>query len=212
MSDKKFFDSFDRVVCINLPSRSDRKLNFITQCKKYNLGNFEFFNAIDGNSLSNNHYPLLNGAYGLILSNIEILKNAKNDKLNNILIMEDDCVFSDEITKIDSYLEQLPSDWDMFYLGGNHNIGWGNTPPPYEVNEMIVKLHNTFTTHFVAINSKLFDVLIDELSTFSYPIDVIYTKIQKKYNVYCTKITITTQLEGFSNIENKFVNYSNVIK
>jgi len=210
MNNKKFFDSFDRVVCINLPYRTDRKVNFLSQCEKYNLGNFEFFNAIDGNTLPNPH-PISNGNFGLILSNIEILKIAKEDNLNNILIIEDDCDFNDKIIEINSYLNKLPDDWDMFYLGGNHNIGWGDTLPPYEINDKIVKLHNTFTTHFVAVKSKMFEVLLEELATFSYPIDVIYTKIQKKYNVYCTKDMVASQKEGYSNIENKFVNYSNVI-
>jgi hypothetical protein len=210
MNNKKFFNYFDRAVCINLPSRPDRKLNFITQCEKYNLGNFDFFNAIDGNTLSNPN-PISNGNFGLILSNIKILKKAKEDNLNSILIMEDDCDFNDKIINIDSYLDKLPDDWDMFYLGGNHNTWWGGSIPPYEINDKIIKLHNTFTTHFVVIKSKMFEILIEELSTFSNPIDVIYTKIQKKYNVYCTKDTIATQKEGFSNIENKYVDYSRFI-
>lgn len=211
MSQKKFFENFDRVVCINLPRRADRKIDFINQCKKYNLGKFEFFNAIDGN-IANNTFKISNGSFGLILSNIEIIKKAKEDNLNNILIIEDDCSFNDKIKIIDEYFKILPEDWDMFYIGGNHNIGWNGTPEPTHINEKIIKLHYTFTTHFVAINSKIFDVVIEELSRFSNPIDVIYTEIQKKYNVYCTKDIIATQKEGYSDIENKFVNYSNIIK
>lgn len=211
MIEKKFFENFDRVVCINLPHRTDRKANFLSQSKKYNLGDFEFFNAINGNNVTN-PYPILNGAFGLILSNLEILKKAKQDNLKNILIIEDDCVFNDEIKNIKSYMDLLPNDWDMFYLGGNHNIWWNGTNPPEVVNEKIIKLHYTFTTHFVLINSRMFDILINELSKFSNPIDVIYTYIQKNYNVYCTKNNIANQLEGFSDIENKFVDYSNVIK
>lgn len=211
MSEKNFFDNFDRVVCINLPHRTDRKANFLGQCKKYNLGKFEFFNAINGNNF-NNTFPISNGNFGLILSNLEILKKAKEDNLKNILILEDDCVFNDNIKNVQSYIDLLPNDWDMFYLGGNHNIGWNGTNPPIRVNDKIIKLHYTFTTHFVLINSKIFDIIIEELSKFSSPIDVIYTTIQKNHNVYCTKDIIATQLEGYSDIENKFVNYSNVIK
>jgi glycosyl transferase family 25 len=211
MNDKKFFDNFDRVVCINLPHRTDRKINFLSQSKKYDLGKFEFFNAINGNSL-NNPYRISNGNFGLILSNIEILKRAKEDNLKNILIIEDDCVFNDNIKNIDSYLQLVPDDWNMIYLGGNHNTWWNGTSEPVVINDKIIKLHYTFTTHFVVINSNIFDLVIEELSKFLNPIDVIYTTIQKKYNVYCTRDNIATQQEGYSDIENKFVNYSNLIK
>jgi GR25 family glycosyltransferase involved in LPS biosynthesis len=211
MSQKKFFENFDRVVCINLPHRVDRKIDFVTQCEKYDLGKFDFFNAFNGNNLENKN-PISNGNFGLILSNIEILKQAKKDNLNNILIIEDDCAFNDKIQIIDEYLKMLPDDWDMFYIGGNHNIGWKGTSHPIYINDKIVKLHYTFTTHFVAINNKIFNIVIDRLSKFQEPIDVIYTTIQKDFNVYCTKDIIATQKEGYSDIENKVVNYSNMIK
>ena len=211
MKEKKFFDNFDRVICINLPHRTDRKVSFLEQCEKYDLGKFEFFNAINGNDIKNN-YSISNGCLGLILSNIEIIKKAKNDGLNNLLIMEDDCVFNKQIEVIDDYLKMLPNNWDMLYLGGNHNIGWLGTSEPKKINDKIMKLHFTFTTHFVLINSRIFDVLIERLSKFNEPLDVIYTSIQKDYNVYCTTEMIASQKEGYSDIENKFVNYSNLIK
>ena len=175
------------------------------------MGNFEFFNAINGHAM-NNPFPISNGNFGLIQSNLEILKKAKDDNLKNIVIIEDDCIFNDNIKNINTYLQSLPDDWNMIYLGGNHNIGWNGTTEPVVINDKMVKLHFTFTTHFVAINSNIFDIVIEELSKFSNPIDVIYTTIQKNYNVYCTKELVATQQEGYSDIENKIVNYSNLIK
>ena len=209
MIEKKVFENFNKVVCINLHHRTDRKINFLSQCNIYNLGEFDFFTAINGNDLTNTH-PISNGNFGLIMSNIEILKKAKEDNLKNILIIEDDCIFNDNIKNIKPYLDALPNDWDMFYLGGNHNIGWNGITEPVIINDKIVKLHNTYTTHFVLINSNMFDILINELSKFLHPIDVTYSMIQKKYNVYCTKNTIATQQEGYSDIENKMVNYLNI--
>jgi hypothetical protein len=207
----KFFENFDKVYCINLKHRQDRKNNILTECEKHNLGKISFFDAYNGNEIKN-PYGILNGALGLILSNIDIIKDAKEKNYKNIIILEDDCYFTDEIKNIDSYLEMLPSDWDMFYLGGNHNVGWVGTEPPVKVNEKIVKLHNTFTTHFVAINSTLYDILLERLSNFDDPIDVIYTTIQKTHNVYCTSEIIANQMTGYSDIENKVVDYHGIIK
>ncbi len=87
-----FFEMFDNVYCVNLKHRQDRKANILSQCAKYKLGKVEFFEAINGKEHQNN-YNLLPGAFGLILSNIEILKNAKEKKYNSIIILEDDCYF-----------------------------------------------------------------------------------------------------------------------
>jgi hypothetical protein len=81
-----------------------------------------------------------------------------------------------------------------------------------KINEKIVKLHNTFTTHFVAINHNMYDVILERLLKFDNPIDVIYAGIQKNYNVYCTSTVIAKQLNGFSDIENKIIDYDWLIK
>jgi GR25 family glycosyltransferase involved in LPS biosynthesis len=206
-----FFEFFDKVYCINLKHREDRKISILNQCSKYKLGKINFFEAVNGNNHSNK-YNLLSGAIGLIMSNIEILKEAKEKNYEKILILEDDCYFTDEIQNINEYLDLIPSDWDMFYLGGNHQSGTQGVKPPLIINDKIIKLNNTLTTHFVAIKNKMFDVILDRISTFENPIDVIYTQLQRNYNVYCSCISIAKQINGYSDIENKIVDYHWLIK
>lgn len=206
----KLFDRFDKVYCINLEHREDRKNHILSECTKYNLGDLSFFKAINGNNISN-PYRISNGCLGLILSNIEILKEAKNNNYKSILILEDDCHFTNEVLDIDLYFDALPDDWDMLYVGGNHNIHMGDLPPK-QINEKIVKLHNTFTTHFVAINNNMYDVILARLSKFDKPLDVVYAGIQKLYNVYSTSKPIAKQLNGYSDIENKVIDYDWLIK
>lgn len=206
----KLFDRFDKVYCINLEHREDRKTHILSECAKYNLGELSFFKAINGNNISNS-YRISNGCLGLILSNIEILKEAKNNNYKTILILEDDCHFTNEVLDIDLYFDALPDDWDMMYVGGNHNIHMGDSPPK-QINEKIVKLHNTYTTHFVAINNNMYDVILARLSKFDKPLDVVYAEIQKLYNVYSTSKPIAKQLNGYSDIENKVIDYNWLIK
>jgi GR25 family glycosyltransferase involved in LPS biosynthesis len=206
----KLFDRFDKVYCINLEHREDRKNHILSECNKYELGDVSFFKAFNGNNFLN-PYKISNGCFGLILTNIEIIKEAKNNNYKNILILEDDCYFTREVLNINTYFDALPDDWDMLYLGGNHNTHIGNSPP-IVINEKIVKLHSTLTTHFVAINNHMYDVILARLSKFDNPIDVVYTGIQKLYNVYSTSKTIAKQLNGYSDIENRVVDYSQLIK
>jgi hypothetical protein len=206
----KLFDRFDKVYCINLEHRQDRKINILSEIIKYDLGELSFFKAFNGNDFLN-PYKIPNGCFGLILSNIEIIKEAKNNNYKNILILEDDCYFTSEVLNVDSYFDMLPDDWDMLYMGGNHNTHMGE-PLPKQINDKIVKLHNTFTTHFVAINHIMYDLILERLLKFDTAIDVMYAEIQKTHNVYSTSTAIAKQLNGYSDIENKVVDYTWLIK
>ena len=209
----RLFDRFDKVYCINLDRRPDRLENFKKEVEKYNLGEFERFPAYDRDNIDLTKYPpLINpGAIGLILSNLSIIKDAKKNNYKKILIIEDDCYFSDEVLNIDSYFDSLPDDWDLLYMGGNHNTHMGYQPP-LRINDKVVKLHHTFTTHFVGVNQTMFDIIEQSLSNTIQPIDVIYSDLQKKYNVYSFTPAIALQLDGFSDIEGNNINYGWLIK
>ena len=208
---KKLFDRFDKVYCINLPHRTDRRENFINEVNKYDLGDFEFFDAYYGGKLQNPH-NLLSGCIGLIQTNIDILNKCIKDNHDMIAIIEDDCIFSDEILNIDEYFNYLPEDWDMLYLGGNHNFHWSLAEKPIRVNEKVIKLRHTFTTHFVGIKRKMFEIILNKIQNFSEPIDVVYAELQKNYNVYSFYPSIAKQMAGYSDIENRQINYDFLIK
>jgi len=212
---KKLFDYFNKVVCLNLKKREDRKIKFISQSLNLDLGIFEFFEAIDGNLLDLSKYnpSLLPGEVGVMLSNLEIIKNAKENNLENILIIEDDCVFEEDmVSKFDFLYKEVPNDWDMIYFGGNHNLHWTNGIPNNIINDNVIKINHSFAIHCVAIKSHLFDEIIEMISTYSQQIDVMYCSLQKKYNVYSFYPAIAKQDVDFSDIQNKIVDYNYLIK
>jgi GR25 family glycosyltransferase involved in LPS biosynthesis len=203
----KLFDRFDKVFLINLKKRTDRLNDFIEQVNKFDLGKFEIFEAYDltdktSKELDINFSP---GAHGLITTNIEILKKSIEENYQTICIIEDDCFFKDNISEIDTYYNFLPSDWDILYFGGNHNHSGG--PPPIKINEHVIKLQHTYTTHFVCIKRHMFEGLIEEFSKFICPIDLMYLKFQRENNVYCFNPGICSQSPGFSDISGNNTNY-----
>ena len=205
----KLFERFDKSYCINLDKRPDRLENFNNQVIKYNLGNYIRVSAFDGDSLGYDTKitnGISNGNFGLLKTNINIIDDAISNKLNSILIMEDDCYFTEEIVNIDTYFNYLPNDWDMLYMGGNHII------EPTYINKKICKIRLTYTTHFVGIKSTVFQEILKILEPKNHPIDLLYTLIQQSYNVYTFTPAIAKQMVGFSNIENKIVNYNPFIK
>jgi len=209
----RLFDRFDKVYLVNLDRRPDRLENFKKQVEKYNLGNYERISAVDGLTINLFDFgnKLKSGELGLVLTNLQIIKDAKLKKYKNILILEDDCEFLDEVEKIEDYFKVLPSDWDMLYMGGNHNTHMG-IKGPVVVNEKVIKLHSTYSTHFIGIKDTLFDHIEIILSKHQDPLDVSYVKLQKIFNVYSFYPAIAKQIVDFSDIQNSVTDYNWLIK
>lgn len=209
----KLFDRFDKVYCVNLDKRPDRLENFKNQVEKYDLGEFTRVSAVDGSNINLNEYgnDLKPGELGLVLTNLKIIKEAKENNYESILILEDDCSFTDEILNIENYFSKLPLDWDMLYMGGNHNTHMG-VQGPIVVNEKVVKLHSTYSTHFIGIKKTLFDHIEIILSKYKEPLDVSYVKLQKIFNIYSFYPAIAKQIVDFSDIQNSITDYNWLIK
>ena len=208
----RLFDRFDKVYCINLDRRPDRLENFKKEVEKYNLGEFKRFSAYDGKQLNlTNEYNLKPGEIGIIKSNLDIIKDAKKNNYKTILIIEDDCVFRDEIINFEDYFKLLPSDWDMLYMGGNHNTHMG-VEPPLKINDKVVKLHSTYSAHFIGIKSSVFDQIEELLEKGQQPLDVEYVTLQKIFNCYSFTPALTSQLVNFSDIQELTTDYNWLIK
>lgn len=194
----------DKIYCVNLDRRADRWGETQVEMKRLNLQNRVFrYSAIDGNEVGGKN-RLLPGEHGLILTHINILKEAIDKGYSNILIFEDDVEFINDFENIDDYISKVPEDWDIIYLGGNHIRG------PRKVNDRISRVTKTYTTHAMLINSKSFQRLINELSKFNAQLDVIYTNLNLR--LYTCMPSIATQRVSFSDIQGGNVNYKPYIK
>jgi glycosyl transferase family 25 len=195
---------FEKIYYLNLSRRPDRNQECIDELSKYGIV-AERFNAVDAKEL--NLQPWM----GCLLSNLEIIKTAKSKGFKNILILEDDVIFNDNFNLFNSYIEQVPDNWDMIYLSGNHNEHSG-----YQINkisENIIKCFITYSTHSFAVKSSAYDLIINYLTNNqTKPVDVLYTDIQRMCNAYSLSPGITTQRVGFSDIENIVVDNQKYIK
>ena len=67
--------------------------------------------------------------------------------------------------------------------------------------------------HSVGINSKNFQLLIDELKKDNKPFDLILREVlQKKNNSYCIFPNITYQYSGISDIEGGYLDAEKITK
>lgn len=202
-------EHFDKIYCINLKRRQDRWKKCLLEFKKNNLEGIERYQAIDGklyNWSSTKYNPdLLKGELGILETHIIIITEALEKGYSSVLLLEDDVYFTPEIAKLDEYLNDVPSDWDMIHLGGNHTYGM----IPEMVTDKIMRLNNTFATEGVIIRNTIFQTILDITKDREHQIDTYYAKLQKTHNFYGCYPNITLQKIDYSDIQNKVVDYFN---
>lgn len=200
-----FTKYFERVYVINLDRRPDRYESFKQELVKHNIADVERFSAVDGTTILANKIPLLAGEIGVLESHLAIIKKCKEDGVKNVLILEDDVYFTPEINNLDEYINSVPNDWDFIYFGGNHVYG----KPPELVNEKIIKLNFTVALQCVAINNTMFDVIEAILPNMRKQVDAYYADLHDTFKAYGFYPNMAKQTAGFSDIQNRNVDYTN---
>lgn len=194
-------DYFDEALCINLLKRDDRWEQFIKEADTHSLS-IGFWSAIDGNKLDYAG-PLKKGIIGCAMSHRNIIQSAQEAGLKSILILEDDVEFDPELNeKFTEWIKEVPDDWDMLYLGGNHNA-----KTITKCSDHLMRCTNTYTTHAYAVKNTIYDLILDHLQNIDKELDIIYADIQKQCNAYCFTPRLAWQREGYSDVLDQNVNY-----
>ena len=199
---------FDKIYVINLDHRTDRWEKVVNSFKSIGLDNYERYSAIKTD----------NGWLGCNLSHLGVIEKSKENGYDNFLVFEDDFVLQDNfIESVTETIKQLPEDWDMFYLGGNLSM----CKVKEQISKNITKVDSVLTTHCYAMRGTIYDKVLNE-SPIMPPqkgflrgqvIDVYYSeKICPNHNTYICDPMLCTQDTGYSDIEKRVVNYSNLIK
>lgn len=190
-------DFFDKIYCINLDERNDRWEESKKEFKKMNISNVKRISAIKNEK----------GHLGCRDSHIEVIKDAKKNNYDKILIFEDDFTFiNQDDGLISSILKQLSKqEWDLFYFGATVHLYDGKLKP---VDTNLVLTNFAYTTHSYAVNSKSFDFIIDNAKNNEI-IDVFYNDhIVSNSKSYISNPMICLQRESYSDVEKRMSNYN----
>lgn len=200
-------DVFPHVLCINLPERGDRREETSHELGKYNI-DFDWFEASGPISQEGRRAfrtRLLPGETGAFNSHYRTLFKAREEKWDNVLIIEDDIELCPDFDiKFDKAIRKVPEDWDMIYFGGNHES------PPLQMGNGLLKCTQTFAIHCVAIRWTMYEQLIEFLTTNMYAaaVDYLYAETHQWCNAYAFSPALTFQRVDYSDIQGKVVDYT----
>jgi len=205
----------DKAICLNLDKRKDRWQNAKQIFESWPI-DVERMPGIDGSKLGLQEYVdglewkstagdgsiisdrVKVGAIGCALSQMFCFKYAKQLKLNNFLFLEDDITVKENfLEEFDKATEQVPSDWDVLYLGGNHLFGQNLK----KVNENVYRCEYTYCVHGVIFRDTVFDRYIHSLTDILTPCDVHYAESHSEINAYVICPHLIYQGNSYSDIE-----------
>ncbi|WP_456840303.1 glycosyltransferase family 25 protein [Bradyrhizobium sp. USDA 4486] len=195
LAGRALLDTFSAIRIINLKSRDDRRREVTAEFARLGL-------AIDGEKIGfhdasrfsdANPFPSI-GAKGCYDSHLKILEEALDRKIDNILILEDDCDF---VGNIEELLPRAAAalrreHWDLFF-GGHEDLACDETSPdPIQKIEQGTWIRGT---HFVAFRARAIQALVpflhDEIELLardpvggSRGIDAAYTHFGRKVPGY----------------------------
>lgn len=219
-------DIIDKIYIINLDSRKDRWETITNHLNDINISNYERISAtkVDINcDISTTKLAQISCFH----SHLKTLRKAYQLKLNNVLILEDDCKF----INIDN-LKYITNEFDILYLGCNRKIYRNENRDIYlsnieKINDYIVKISECGTAHAILYSKNFIDKIIE-----MYPNDVAFFEksftLEERYSIYdiflnwFTEINkiqkysmcpiVCSQYESFSDIEFYYANYDEQIK
>lgn len=193
---------FKAAYVINVKERIDRRTQFESMVSQANLGEIIRFEAIRDHA---------DGAWGCAQSHMAIVRMAKEQSLENVLIFEDDAKLSDTFnTTIHSALSQLMSyKWDFFYLGTRL------IAPAKMVTPNLARIIAAFTTHAYAVNHTMYDKILAYDHKEQKAIDVHYswlTRIDNSYgDSFCMYPIGAYQRAGVSDLIGGFCDYKELL-
>lgn len=213
-NEESFIDTFfDKIYVISLKSSQHRRDSITQQFKKYGILNYHIIDATDKKDLSSDDllnsgrwkysgicstdcscggsgiHPLSFGEIALNISNYRVYCDIIDNNYEKCLIMEDDCIITDEILNFKTIINHVPENWELIYLGNSQYINRNTTQDIN--NDEFLKCNGVQCTHIYAVTN----YAADKLSKHIFPIKaafdgflhrfIIQPKILK--NVYISK-------------------------
>jgi hypothetical protein len=145
---------------------------------------YEFFYGAYGGDLDVTPYRelgsgLTRGQLSCALSHYQIYQKIVDENIENALILEDDCFFGENILNIEQYVNQLPSEYDVFYLGFQEDI----LGSPYSPNLNILSGRGVGHTHAMNVKRPCAELMLEFNKGLIWTADGVFNELSKRYDV-----------------------------
>jgi GR25 family glycosyltransferase involved in LPS biosynthesis len=126
------------------------------------------------------------------------------------VIFEDDFVFIHSWDLVENAIKQLPEDWDALYMGATL------MKPVERYSENLFKITEGLCAYAIIFKSqRIVNYITENFATFETTlrktIDVFYAyDVQQKFNCFIVSPLVGTQRAGYSDIENRETDYTQI--
>lgn len=214
------FDFFDKIYYLNLDEDIERKILVEQEFNKNGI----LAERVSGvkltleqsEKITNNggvvcdrlpeRLPYLAATRSATLSHLNAIALAKYQKFKNVLIFEDDVIFTNNIFEELNYcLEDLKNiEWDMFILGCNP------VEPFYQKTKNLSRCGGFYMTHAYVINHTFYDKLLNFNFSQFWTFDQYTFSLarDKKNNIFMSNKNLVSQRAGTSSAEGHYVDYT----
>ena len=177
--------------CINLDHRTDKWEQVQEEAKKLGVKLIRF-----------SGFKERVGHDGCRKSHLAILNQLKNEPM--FMLTEDDfkVIVDDPIELVKKAVSQLPSDWDMLYLGATLN------QPLDRYSENLYRIKKAWATHALIYNNQngVVEYILQNHNTKKFSV-FLCDDVQFKFNCFITYPMAATQRAGHSDILRHYVDY-----
>jgi len=183
---------FDRIYVITYQGLTDRQLHISQHFQTLGI-QWEFRTAVQKELFI--ECDLSISEISLLQAHLHCLMDARLNKLNRVLICEDDVLFiANAKEEFQKFVIGLPSDWEYLQLG---NQFWATHYLRREnLSQNLYRFKWGTGSHCIGIHSEVFDVTIQALETMKQPLDFLYYGLFQTHMCYCPETFLADALSG----------------
>jgi GR25 family glycosyltransferase involved in LPS biosynthesis len=182
----------DKIYICHYKKLTERKAAVSEQLNRFKMSNYFFVEHFDKDTWDvneiNQKYPKINhpetkmteGEKSLALKHSWIVQDMHEKKYASALVLEDDAVLCDNFPQyFDAYMNQLPNDWDIGWVGSCFNLKEPQIPGVnvYRTNR------GSRCTHAFCISQQFAEKTVKEMSNVNLPSDHFYNYIVRKFDI-----------------------------
>ena len=182
----------DKIYICHYKKLTDRKIIILDQLQKLGLDNYMFVEQFDKDSWNTEEitkeFPKIfhpankinNAERSLALKHAWIVTDMHKQGYSSVLVLEDDAVLVDDfVEKYNSYMNQMPIDWDIGWVGSCFGL-----KEPEISNINVYKTNRgSRCTHAYCISKSFSIKIIDEIKNIDKEADLYYNYIIERFNL-----------------------------